>query len=155
MATNQRQIALSARGLSNIQYRDDLNDFDFIVGQSHYQCHWFVAAFLSRRICAQLLIDNTICEFLVTTEDPKCEFCQFLSLGRGEMIAVSTSDISFYESLSEELLNDELSSAVSEVTMSDMTSDNVFVMLRRRQNVGFAISNEIEFITTHSEQIEM
>jgi hypothetical protein len=131
-----------------------LNDFDFIVGQSHYRCHWFVAAFLSRRICAQLSIDNAICEFLVTTEDPKCEFSRFLSLGRGETITVSKSDISFYESLSEELLNDELSAAVSEVTMSDIKCDNVFVMLRRRQNVGFDISNEIEFIAVHLEDID-
>jgi hypothetical protein len=97
MATAPHHVALSARGLSNIRYRDDLNDFEFIVGREHYQCPWFVASFLSGRIAEARSVDDTICEFSVVTKDARNVFSRFLSLGRGAIITVSGDELRFYE----------------------------------------------------------
>jgi hypothetical protein len=40
-------VNISATGLANLQSREDQDNFQFIVGESHYQCPSFVADFLS------------------------------------------------------------------------------------------------------------
>jgi hypothetical protein len=149
MSTTPRQVALSARGLSHIQYGDDMNDFEFIVGDEHYRCPWFIASFLSSRIAKLRSVDNTICQFLIGTKDQGNEFSRFLSLGQGERVTIGRDTLSFYESLSEELLNEELSIVVSEGFMNDMTCDNVFERLRRRHRLNYDISAEVQFIASH------
>jgi hypothetical protein len=91
-------------------------------------------------------MNNTSCEFIIETKDPKRGFSQFLSRGRGETIAVLKSDFSFSESLSEELLNEEFSIVVSEGTLSDITGENIFERVHRCEKFGFDISKEIQFI---------
>jgi hypothetical protein len=58
-------VKLSARGLANIQEKEEYNDFEFIVGESRYRCPWFIADFLSLRIAQLHLIDNTISSFVI------------------------------------------------------------------------------------------
>jgi hypothetical protein len=130
-----------------------LNDFEFIVGEAHYRCPWFVASFLSSRIASVLAIDNTICAFSIATKDPRNEFSQFLSFGRGERITIGHDNFSFYESLSDELLNEELSAVVYEGFMNDVTLDNVFERLERRHRLNFDISWEVKFIASHLYEI--
>jgi hypothetical protein len=126
-----------------------LNDFEFIVGEQHYRCRWFVASCLSSRIPGRRAVDNTICEFSIATEDPKNEFSRFLSLDRGGSITVSPSDSSFYESLAEELLNEKLLLAVCEGITGDLTRENVFERLRRRHRSNFDILREGRFVASH------
>jgi hypothetical protein len=54
--------------------------------------------------------------------------------------------LTFYESLSEELKNEELRFAVCE---GDIRSENVFGQLGRRFRFGFEVSKEVEFIAPH------
>jgi hypothetical protein len=147
-------LALSASGLKNIPHREELDDFEFIVGDAHYRCPWFIADFLSPRIAHLHKIDNTICTYVIETKDPKSEFPGFLSLGRGGTIKMERGSLSFYDSLSEELENAELSAIVCERRNDPITASNVFWRLRRRFNFHFDISKEVEFIASHFHQVD-
>jgi hypothetical protein len=95
------QLKLSANGLANITVRDDMNDFEFVVGQSRHRCPSFVADFLSPRISALHAADCTLNEFRISTEDAENSFASFLSLGRGLGVSVTSSNRDFFVSLSE------------------------------------------------------
>jgi hypothetical protein len=146
------QLSLSARGLSSIRYGDALNDFEFIVGDAHYDCPWFVAAFLSHRIANLRSVDNTVCEIQIKTKDPKREFQRFLSLGRGESIKISRDTLEFYESLSEELENEELA-FVACGGLEEITIKNVVGRLRHQRRLHFETWKEVEFITSNFTEI--
>jgi hypothetical protein len=145
MSADARQLTLSARGLSYIEYPGELNDFEFIVGDDHHRCPWFVAAFLSHRIAELRAVDTTFCKSEIETEDSKGQFDRFLSLGRGATIGVSTDNLKFWESVSEELKNEDNGSAICE---GDITDESVFGHLCRRLRFGFAVSKEAEFIAS-------
>jgi hypothetical protein len=99
------RVSLSARGLASIQFRDDANDFEFIVGESgsRHRCPWFIADFLSPRIAALHAVDNMICSYRVETDDERGEFANFISLGRGDAVSIDLTTREFYELLGEEL----------------------------------------------------
>jgi hypothetical protein len=101
-------LKLSANGLANIPLRDDMKDFEFVVGQSRHRCPSLVADFLSPRISALHAADCTLNEFRISTKDAGDSFASFLSLGRGLGVSVNSSNRDFFISLSEELMNDEL-----------------------------------------------
>jgi hypothetical protein len=88
--TSSLAISLSSYGLKNIPYRDELDDFEFIVGDARYRCPWFIPDFLSPRIAGLHRADNTICAFVIETKDAKSEFREFLSLGRGGTIKIGS-----------------------------------------------------------------
>jgi hypothetical protein len=102
------KISLSSKGLTNIPRPESRNDFDFIVGESHYLCSWYVASFLSPKICRNYLIDPTQTEFIVETPDPNHQFPEILSLGRGETIDLTSSTLSFFISIAREFESGEL-----------------------------------------------
>jgi hypothetical protein len=153
MSVVHPQLSLSARGLSNIQYGEQLNDFEFIVGDARYRCPWFVAAFLSHRIAKLRSADNTICEIQIETNDTKHEFERFISLGRGESIKFSRDTLEFYTSLSQEPENEELLSVVCCVP-DEITIKNVIPRLRHKRPLHFETSKEIDFIASHFVEVD-
>jgi hypothetical protein len=58
-------ISLSSKGLTNIPHQENRNDFAFIVGKKNYFCPWYIAAFLSPKICRHFSNDPTQTEFHV------------------------------------------------------------------------------------------
>jgi hypothetical protein len=96
----------------------------------------------SRRVADIRTIDNTICTFSIEMTDRQCEFSRFFSLSCGEMIVVSKSNVSFYKSLSEGLLDEEFPIAISEGNDSDIIGENVFAR-RRRENCAFSVYSSL------------
>jgi hypothetical protein len=74
-------LPLSSKGLANIPRQEGRNNFDFIVGEDHYECPWYVAVFLSPKLCRFQTSDGSLNRFIVTTPDPKHQFCDVISLG--------------------------------------------------------------------------
>jgi hypothetical protein len=145
-------FALSSRGLMNIPKRQDLDDFEFIVGNSRYRCPWFIADFLSPRVGQLHSIDNTHCEFIVKTSDVNGDFSKFISLGRGERVEIDSGLGSFFETLGEEFLNEELMNFVS--SQVELITENVVGRLCRRYLLNFDCSREIDFIASHFTEID-
>jgi hypothetical protein len=153
MTKKLRQLRLSAGVLANIQTCDEINDFEFVVGDNHYRCPWFVAHFLSPRIAQLRSSDITINEFVVVTKDVKNEFREFLSLGPGCSIAIGNENRPFYSELSTELCNEELSELVEEDIYGEQNCENIFKLLKRRIRCNFDCSRELEFIASHLHEI--
>jgi hypothetical protein len=100
-------------------------------------------------------------EIEVITKDRGKGFGRFSSLGRGRSILINAENRHFYESLSAELLNDELEIRVSEQIDSKLTISNIFErMIHRIQmnlhlHLDFIYSREIEFIASHFHEIDI
>jgi hypothetical protein len=97
---------------------------------------------LSHRVARLRSVDNTICKIQIEAKDAKREFERFLSLGRGESIQFSRDTLEFYESLSEELENDELS-LVACGGLDEITIDNVVGRLGRQRRLHLETGKEL------------
>jgi len=108
-------VALSARGLSQVPANESSNDFTFLVGDATYRCPTFVADFLSPRIAELHSVDDSIRTFSIETNDAHGLFADFLSLGRGESLALTESNRAFYISIAKELRNRELCEGIAKL----------------------------------------
>jgi hypothetical protein len=99
------KVKLSMKGLANILMIASRNDFEFVVGESHYRCPFFAADFLSPKIARLDAIDATIENFVISSEDRNNESPSFLSLGRGSFVSINSTNRDFLLSLSSELEN--------------------------------------------------
>jgi hypothetical protein len=144
------KISLTSKGLINIPHPESRNDFDFIVGENHYPCPWYVAAFLSPKICRNSSIDPTQAEFIVETADPNHQFCEILSLGRGETIdfTSSSSRLSFLISIAREFENGELLFSMKDQIDPELNLSNVIPRLIERNEFKMPHYEEIEFIAS-------
>jgi hypothetical protein len=148
-------VCLSARGLREVQGRGKIDDFDFIVGGHRHQCHWFVADFLCPRIARLRQIDNTVCEFVIETKDPESKFLEFLSLGHGQSVTIDSTNRRFFESLCDEIQNEELSERLLDGIGEEVTKANVLARLRRRCRINFDDSKEVAFLSSHFSEYEV
>jgi hypothetical protein len=142
-------VRLSARGLANIQEKEEYNDFEFVVGESHYRCPWFIADFLSPRIAQLHSIDNTIGSFVINTKDAKSEFSKFLLLGRGDEIVIDDDNRDFYELLIQEVENAELSAMIFDNGQTEMSVETAIGQLGRHVRFNFDSAKLIELIASH------
>lgn len=88
-------VKLSANGLANIPAIPSRNDFEFVVGGSHYCCPSFVADFLSLKVARIHAADPTVDKFVNSIEDRQGGFDSFLSLGRSSTLSISSSNRNF------------------------------------------------------------
>jgi hypothetical protein len=145
------KISFSSKGLPNIPCSENRNDFDFIVGENHYPCPWYVAAFLSPKICRNCSIDPTQTEFIVETSDSNHQFDEIVSLSRGETIdfTSSSSRLSFFISIAREFENGELLFSMKDQIDPELNISNVIPRLIERSEFEMRNDEEIEFIASH------
>jgi hypothetical protein len=76
--------------MANIAASKKENNFTFIVGATRYDCPWFVADFISPRVGRLHAADPTMQEFVIGTSDAHGDFRDFLSLGRGSAVSLTS-----------------------------------------------------------------
>jgi hypothetical protein len=103
-----RKLSLTGNGMGNIASSKAENDFTFIVGNERYHCPWFVADSLSPRIGRLHGSDPTFRELVIGTADAGDDFGDFVSLGRGAGVSLTSANRSFMISVAAELENYEL-----------------------------------------------
>jgi hypothetical protein len=112
----EMKIKLSAGGMTNIA-KSKLNlepDFTFIVGEDRYTCPWFVAAFVSPKVCSLHSTDVTHNKLEIATKDLRKEFSNVISLGYGSTLSVRKENRSFLLSIARELNNYEIYFSVAD-----------------------------------------
>jgi hypothetical protein len=142
-------LSLSARGLANIPRSESQNDFEFIVGDNHYPCPWYVAAFLSPKLCRNFSVDGTQHSFIVETPDSNDQFCELLSLGRGESIHFTSTNLSFFVSIAREFENTELLFSIKNKIDPELNKSTVIPRLIDRLEFKLPADEEIEFLSSH------
>ena len=101
-------LKLSSKGLNNLPFELYDGDFSFIVGDKDYKCHHVVAEFLSPKIGKLRVLDPSLCEYHMETEDVDCKFNDFISLALESRLHVEAKYFDFFVSVSRELENEEL-----------------------------------------------
>jgi hypothetical protein len=94
--------------MANIAASKKENDFMFIDGATRYDCPWFIADFISPRIRRLQAADPTMREFVIGTSDTHGDFSDFISLGRGSAVSLTSANRPFLLSVCGELENYEL-----------------------------------------------
>jgi hypothetical protein len=107
MSDSALHLVLSAKRFQRIKTVNHEKDFTFIVGDLRYPCPSFVDAFLSPRITALRLQDNTIDEFSIRTEDSEHYFDNLISIGFGHVVCLSLPQVHFVRRIAGELRNSE------------------------------------------------
>jgi hypothetical protein len=139
------RLSLSARGLQNLQTVHPEGRFRFVVGSDTYECPFYVAGFLSRKIIQLWRTDKTTNEFVIETKDPTHLFGRFLSLGQGSEIAVDNSQLLLIMSFGRELGNEELEQIVMKTEAEDQ---NVRVCISRLCAFG-PRERDISYLASH------
>jgi hypothetical protein len=147
------EVTLSAKGLGNIPMDSQPNEFEFTAGKRSYRCPIFVAEFLSPKIASLRLLDQTVTSYRVGVEDPDGSFANFLALGRGATIDMTTENYYFYLAVCSELCNEELCSIIESHYLIDLTINNVCHVLETKVLHGFDRRREIGFIAAHFSEI--
>jgi hypothetical protein len=153
MSKSSRALLLSTRGLENIRKREEINDFEFIVGESRYRCPWFIAEFLSPRVARLRCVDDTICEYSVETKDDEGNFGNFVLLGHGASVKIDSDKFDFYANLSNELENQELLGVVIDESCNELTIESALVQLSLRHRFGRDFSSVVSFLASHFHEI--
>jgi hypothetical protein len=97
------EVKLTGNGMANIPRSKIQNDFEFIVGDSHYPYPCFVADFLSPKIGRLQALDPSINDYYLEVNDPQNQFGEFLSLGFGSDIQIDQPTVRSLCSTSREL----------------------------------------------------
>jgi hypothetical protein len=147
-------LTLSAKGLTNLP-RIYENDFTFRVGSRAYACPSFVAAFLSGRVAANQIIDPTVCEFIVDTPDPDRNFRDFISLGFGSSLIITSKTLSFFLSLGRELENHELLDYIIHSNEQDLTTENVIDRITYLITINHPYEAELAFCAANFHQFRV
>jgi hypothetical protein len=143
-----RCVTLSAKGLTNIVRENYQNDFKFIFGGQDYDCPFFVAEFLSRRISNYRRNDCTISEIEIESKDASNCFAKFISLGFGSSVSFELSDYAFIRSICIELESIELYESLF-LRSEELSEQNVIERLKCCELIGCSCENEIEFAASH------
>jgi hypothetical protein len=98
----------TTKGLANLSKAHVESDSTFLLADPRYHCPWFIAEFLSPKVCSLRSADPTLTEMHIKTTDPNELFREFLSLGMGGECLVPASHRHFFASLVRELHNLEL-----------------------------------------------
>jgi hypothetical protein len=142
-------LKLSASGLGHIAASKSENDFSFVVGDERYDCPWFIANFVSRKVARLHEVDPSVRELSVETEDREHEFGTFLSLGRGIGVRVSESNRLFLLSLARELESFELYFAIQD-HLTDNHSISAFCAdFRSSGSFDLVSDRAVDFLASH------
>jgi hypothetical protein len=142
-------LALTAKGLENIPRHEARNDFTFYVGDFRYTCPWYVADFLSPKICQLHQIDPWLDEFDIESADPNHLFTEFLSLAQGRSFALTECDREFFSRVCRELRNGELLFSIIDHFEGDLAVSNVLNRLEIRTEFGMPVDRELKFLSSH------
>jgi hypothetical protein len=90
---------------------------------------------------------------LIDVDDKSNLFSSVVSLGRGDVFSVESSIRSAFLSICSELWNEELFNCVSNSHDKALTIDNVIDCMEHKRRMRRDMSNEIEFIASHFDEM--
>jgi hypothetical protein len=137
------QVLLNA----NVSMRSSVSNC--IVGEDHYNCPWYVAAFFSLKLCRFQASHPSLNTFFVETPDSKHQFCDFLSLARGHSVVVNEVNLAFIVVIARECGNEELFISIESQIQTELNISAVLTRLVKLRDYEFSVNAEIDFIASH------
>jgi hypothetical protein len=135
-------VRLTSAGLAHAARANFTNDFHFFVGDHHYECPRFVAAFLSPRIARLHRADPTIDRFELKASG---SIADFLKLATGDEVIISSSNEAFLPNVAISLENHEL----LDTARAPLSIENGIERLKVKFENRFGFASELEFVASH------
>jgi hypothetical protein len=150
-----RRICLrpTGSGLKNIPALEIRNDFEFILGNSHYPCPYYIADFLSPLIGRLHGADPTLSEFFIETADLNGRFKDIIAIGYGETIAFPEAERDFFISIFHEFDNLEFLHSIIGNPEAALSISNAMERLRFHHKFGLFCDDIIPFIAAHFSEL--
>jgi hypothetical protein len=150
MTRPEKQLILSANGLTNWQRGIYENDFTFILQDARYDCPLFIATFLSPRVANLLSSDPTIRELQIKTRDPNHFFTGVLGLAEGRAVQLTAANSQFFCSVGVELKNQEMAGFIN----GALTLDTAIARLLLLFDLNADVDCEIAFCSLHFHELK-
>jgi hypothetical protein len=144
-----RQMRLSAHGLTRIPWTTFGQNFRFKVEGVVYRCCSLLASFLSPAVARFIASDSTLSSYSIRVEDPNRVFAKVLALGMGETIEFSSDDLIILAKIATELENPELTQMVMGTFDGEITVHNVMDRITLKRALDFDISQEVTYLATN------
>lgn len=151
-------VKLLPSSILHLHLQNYENDFTFIINNVKYKTNRFIADLISTKIAQYHLIDSTLSEFSVNTEE-KGDFQIILNLVNFKNNTISISDFPFVSEIFEKLgtLTSDLEVQTPSVE-NFKNSRSVIELLKKHlkypQFYYNNISDEIEFIASHFSELK-
>jgi hypothetical protein len=143
------ELRLTGNGMGNIPKSKIENDFEFIVGDRHYSCPWFVADFVSPVVGQLHSFDLSVREFYLDIGDAEDYFVKLISLGYASILEVSESGFSCFRRICCALGNREVYDMLIDGFEVGVTISNVFSRLHDCDFFNLSPQALIEFVGSH------
>jgi hypothetical protein len=146
-------LQLSAKGLLNIATNKMIKDFTFILGNSRYECAWFIADFLSPKVSRFHSVDPSIEELVIETQITSDCFNKFISNCFTSFCSLSDDERQIFLSLSREFDNVEIYSLLMKEIKSTSTISEFYSKSRTENCFLFGSAEEIEILAQHFHEL--
>lgn len=144
-------IKLQTDSVLHVPFQKYDNDFIFIVNSEKYETNSFVADLLSPIISSRHLIDPTLCEFVINTENHG-DFNLILNLLNFQQQEISSKNFPFVTEIIEKLGNDKIE-IIDKDNNEELTVDNIFARIAQHQDHPHfykkELEEDVEFFSMH------
>jgi hypothetical protein len=135
--------------MANIARSKRENDFALVVGNTRCDCRWFVADFLSPRVAHLHANDPSVFEIVISISDPQGQFGNFVSLGLGNEIRLTSGNRSFLLSIADTLANYEIYFEICDYIDNEMSIAQFCTNFGYLYGIGSGPDHVIAFISSH------
>lgn len=149
-----RELALSAQGISNIASSILQSDFEFRIGTEKYKTSSVLADFISPIIAQQHLSDPNIDHFDIDIIDGDKNFEEIMKLIVGQTINITDENKEFLRLVATKLGNSEMIEAVFFDDNEDFNTITICGLTQKRADLNLPIVSEVEYIARHIWEIE-
>lgn len=155
--SSENYIKLKKSIIQDIRFDLYPKDFSFLVNGYEYRTSRFVADILSPKIRQMHLIDATLDQFIITTQE-QGDFSHFLDLIKFNRTSLSADDINFISELIGILDIKAIDFHIHiEEEEKEITLDNVFQNILKHEKSGIIcksfLDKEINFVCSHFYEI--
>jgi hypothetical protein len=145
----QFSLQPTTSGLKNIPKLEIRNNFNFIVGNSHYKCPYYIADFISPAVSRLHVLNPPLSEFYIETSDAHGRFEDIISIGYGESLRFSKSERFFFLSVFRELDNSAFIHFILEDSEEPLSISNAIESLGLRCQIDIGCDHIVTFVAIH------
>jgi hypothetical protein len=143
------RVTLSTRGLANLPSVKYPDEFDFIIGDTHFRCSAVSADFLSPKIARFHAADPFCDHYYMLTLTASDEFNNVLALSRGASIEITDANRSVLLSIGAELENLELCSLIVNEHDENLQLSALFEKFQLFRRFQLDVSALVPILSSH------
>ena len=167
IAPKSKGIALSAKGIKNIIFDENMDLFTFIINGDIFECNKYIADFISPNVSQMHRLDPTFSEYTINLASQetftKDHFQKLMDIAQGDEVILSAEELFLFNELSLHLGNKELYQMVESNLPTQITMDNVVSIIKHEsrflqqindKSIMFAVKNFYQLLENNRDQLK-